>query len=318
MAFYSGTAASYDALLAALTSACVEQGWTWADGILSKGAAFVKLWTNADGILLQGGTGKTGTTLNGASPHTPRLGRIHATLGTQPAWPMSYSLHIGSSPDEVYLIARHNVDCFYWLAFGVSTVPGLSGTGLWLGAVACPSPETYTSGSASGGIRINASGSGTDTYFSGLGSSAALFWKTHNIAPAKSQNTVHTLLDGVAWADQPTGGGPTALYKLQAVACADPHIARSPSAWNSEAILLPIQAYQTRTSAKMSLVVDLANARYVRMDNYLPEQIITLGADRWKLYPFYRKNADRRDGQSVGGMIDDTGTFGWAIRYDGP
>lgn len=316
MAYYNGSANSYNDLLAALTNACVAVGWTWADGILSKGAAFVKLYTNADGILIQGGTGKTGTALDGASPQTPRLGRIHTSAGAQSAWPMAYSIHIGSTPDEVYLIARSNVDYFYWLAFGVSDVAGLLGTGLWLGAVAMASPEVYTAGP--GGVYIDENGSGWDNYQGGIASSAALFWKTNNTAPSKSQNTVHHLLDGVAWADTPTAPGPTGVGKLQAVACGSPQIARSPSAWNSEAILIPIQAYLTRASSKMSLVVDVKHARYVRVDNYTPEQIITLGPDKWKIYPFYRKNSVQRNGQSAGGMIDHTGTFGWAIRYDGP
>ncbi|HRL94697.1 MAG TPA: hypothetical protein PK873_14185 [Pseudomonas sp.] len=317
MAYYNGSANSFNDLLTALASACVAEGWTWADGILSKGSAFVKLYTNSDGILIQGGTGKTGTTLDGASPHTPRLGRIHASLGAQPAWPMAYSIHLGSTPDEVYLIARHNVDYFYWLAFGLSDVPGLLGTGLWLGAVATLSPESYLSGGA-GGVYIDADGSGTDSWQNGLCSSAALFWKTNNIAPSKSQNTVHCLLDGVAWADTPTTSGSAAVGKLQAVVCASPQLTRSPNTWNSEAILIPIQAYLTRASAKMSLVVDVKHARYVRVDNYTPEQIITLGPDKWKVYPFYRKNVANRNGQSGGAMIDHTGTFGWAIRYDGP
>ncbi len=318
MAYYSGSANNFADLLTALATACVAEGWAWNGGILSKDAAFLKLSTIANGILIQGGTSQTGATLNGASAHTPRLGRLHSTLGAQPVWPMAYNIHIGTSPDEVYLIARHNVDYFYWLAFGVSDVPGLPGTGAWLGAIAPADLETFTGGSATGGVRIGPEGSGGDTWQGGLGSSAALFWKTNNIATSRSQNTLHCSLDGVAWADHPTSAGPDAQGKLLAAAQAAPHIARSPSAWNSEAPLIPIQAYYTRASAKMSLVADLKHARYLRVDNYDPEQVITLGSDQWRVYPFYRKNTTQRDGQTAGGLIDHTGTFGWAIRYDGP
>lgn len=42
MAFYNGQASSYQELLDVLVAGCVEQGWTWTNGILSKGYAFVK------------------------------------------------------------------------------------------------------------------------------------------------------------------------------------------------------------------------------------------------------------------------------------
>ena len=66
---------------------------------------------------------------------------------------------------------------------------------------------------------------------------------------------------------------------------------------------------------KVRLVLEVRNARYMRIGNNDPEQVITLGPDRWKVFPFLRKNASVPDGGSV---IDHSGTFGWAIRYDGP
>ena len=108
--------------------------------------------------------------------------------------------------------------------------------------------------------------------------------------------------------------GAGAVNSVHAIGSAAPHIERSPSAWNGESPLLPIQAYVWRASAKCSLVVDMRHARYLRIDNYEPGQIITLGGDSWKVYPFYRKASSARNG-GIG--IDHTGTFGWAIRYDG-
>lgn len=99
---------------------------------------------------------------------------------------------------------------------------------------------------------------------------------------------------------------------------AAPHLSRSPSAWNQESPLLPIQCTLVRASSKVSLVADIRNARYLRVDNHSPEQIIELGPDRWKIYPFYRKNTSARDGSVAPVGTDHTGTFGWAIRYDGP
>jgi hypothetical protein len=86
-------------------------------------------------------------------------------------------------------------------------------------------------------------------------------------------------------------------------------------------VLLPLRAWKERTPYKSSLVADLANARLLRIDNITPGDILTIGTDKWKAYPWYRKNVSARDGSGNQGSaynINHTGTFGWAIRYEGP
>ena len=70
-----------------------------------------------------------------------------------------------------------------------------------------------------------------------------------------------------------------------------------------------------RASNKVSILAKIENARYLRIDNLQPEQILTFGAEKWMVFPFHKKNSSVRDG---GTSIDHSGTFGWAIRYDGP
>lgn len=316
MAYYSGQATSYTELLNVLTAACVAEGWTWADGILSKGVIFLKPTVNTTGIIIQGAEGKTGATLTNPSSVQPRLGNIHGTKGGKITFPVDYNIHIHQSPDEVYLVVKC-VDYYYWLAFGGTSIPNFPGTGMWLSAVAMNGYEEYSNGASTGGIYINSSGSGSDTYFSGLSSSAAIFWKTNNISTSKAQDTINCTLNGGRWVGQPSGVNVSYDRILGCIASA-PLIQRMPSVSLSETVLLPIQAYLVRSSSKLSLIADLQNARYIRIDNFEPGQIITLGSEKWKVYPFHKKNISRRDGQAVGGLIDDTGTFGWAIRYDGP
>lgn len=45
---------------------------------------------------------------------------------------------------------------------------------------------------------------------------------------------------------------------------------------------------------------------------------MTYGTDRWKIYPFHRKNAAVRNGVSWSTGADHSGTFAYAIRYTGP
>ena len=82
-------------------------------------------------------------------------------------------------------------------------------------------------------------------------------------------------------------------------------------------MLLPLRCYKERPSYKSSLIADLANARLVRINNLAPGDIVTLGAEKWKTFPWYRKDLSYPNG-GVTGNYNHSGTFGWAIRYQGP
>ncbi|WP_435609927.1 hypothetical protein [Pseudomonas knackmussii] len=328
MAYYSGVANSFNDLLTQLVSACVDHGWTWADGILSKGSAYVKPWvesvastTTGIGLVIQGGTGKSAGAMTGVSPQTPRMGPPSRDT-SQPTWPMAYSIHIFESPDEVFLVARFNVDYFYFASFGVSSVPGLVNSGLWLSAT-----SRRLRGPSGAGITVSATGGGggdgnDQATASFSGSPGCFLWNNNGMVSGGSQSAasqssaICTGLDGIDW-PWPANNQFTydVLNSFSGNIYAMPHIQRTPNIWNSEAPLLPVQVYLVRASAKVSLVADIRNARYIRVDSYQPEEIITLGEDRWKVYPFYRKSAGISD---PGTGVDHTGGLGWAIRYDGP
>lgn len=210
------------------------------------------------------------------------------------AYPLGYELFL--FPDEVYCVVRHSVDVFQYFAFGRSSIP-LPGTGMWVGATG----ETGMSGSS--GLSIYpAGGTGVNYGYT----VPALFWATDY----SRSNNVHSDFDGQGWwLDQAEYANTIGISPLI------PLTSLLPNAWNSEAVLLPIRAFKRRTSGKVSLVVDLSNARHTRVDNYLPGEVITIGTDRWKVFPWYRKNSAARNG---GSGITHSGTFGWAIRYEGP
>lgn len=330
MAHYAGSANDIGELLTALRNACIAEGWTLTGNVLSKGTAFVQVEditidaNTPRSLMITGGTGLSGSTLLQPSAVTPRMGRGHNNAAAY-VWPMTYHIHIHTDPDEVYFIANWSVEYFMWMAFGLSDVPGLAGTGLWLTANAM---RRYNSGplepiSYSYEIRPNSGGSGpnVNSFYRNTGP----FWRTYarNSSGAVAlygpyyQDAVHTGLNSLGadgWAGVPTATGSIAPGNIDAILAQQPHIARQPSVWNNEAILLPIQVYEVTSSNKRQLVLDVRHARYLRIDNYEPGQVITLGEDRWRVYPFWRKNIAQRDG---GSNLEHTGTFGWAIRYDG-
>ncbi|MEO1819268.1 hypothetical protein [Pseudomonas sp.] len=323
MAYVNGSAASWGDLLSALVSACTDEGWAWNDGILSKGTAFVKLWVRSpetlsegEGILLQGGTGQAAAVLTDPSPQMPRLG-CPSRLLNQVVWPVDYYVHIHSDPDEVYFVVRYSVDYYLWCAFGVSTLD-LPGSGLWLSAI-----SRRLRGPNNAGIRISALGGGgtrgTDDT-SDSQTSAGLLWNGNGSGSGGSQsadsqnNAVCTGFDGNLWPWPSANSNSHSLINtIHANVPLSPLLVRSVG-WNQQAALLPIQPVLVRAESKVSKVADLAHARYVRVDNLEAGQIIAMGGEQWRVYPFYR----RVPGVTSVTNEAHTGAFGMAIRYDGP
>lgn len=329
MPYYTGTATSYANLASTLTAALTSHGWLSSDGILSKGDLFVKITTSEsfvsiyspEGIAVQGGTGKTGSTLTGASLVRPRFGRPRGSVAAM-SWPLEYFIHIFTNPDEVYLIARYNVNLFTFVSFGKSTVPNIGGTGLWVtgsnnwmehSQYSIPYTLTPTLGGVDYSYSYHYPAAPGAPFWESV-------WSSYNDdrhADYRSA-TLHANLMAypIAWMGYETTASEGT--PINAVLYAAPLISRLPSAWNAEATLVPIQVYATVASAKCSLVVDVAHARYTRIDNYEPGQVITLGPDKWKIYPFVSKNTSNRDCANLNSSsTPQSGTLGWAIRYDG-
>lgn len=291
MGYYNGTANDMTAVRSALVNACTLEGWAWNSSteMLSKGAMFLRLQIVSGCLTLLGRT-------SAAAGDTPAVLRIAPFTSVPVTFPVTYEIFVFAG--EVYMVVNYSVDYYQWCAFGQSTVLGLPGSGMWVGASVC----SLTQSSASTIIITEYTGS---SYY---GCCPALFWNSGE--GDRAGCFVHSDLDTQGWwwsqslAEAPVG-----------IKAAMPLIGLLPNAWNSEAVLLPIKAYKVRPSSKISLTADLEHARYTRIDNYAPGEIISIGSDRWKIYPWYRKNSSVRNGAA---QINHTGTFGWAIRYEGP
>lgn len=300
MAYYSGAANDMAAVRTALVAACVADGWVWngATEVLSKGALFLRLQVVSGYLTLLGRTSAAAGDMIQVLQIGPFTGSSSAPLPGM-TWPVSYEFFI--FPDEVYCVINYAVDCYQWCAWGKSTVQELPGSGMWVGASGSGRRNAYQYG-----VYITPTTGGSDA---GAGSyfCPALFWSTQG---APEESYVNSGLDGQGW-----WAGQTAIASSPGIQTCAPLISLLPNLWNSEAVLLPIRAYKVRTSNKISLTADLEHSRYTRIDNYAPGDIITIGSDRWKVLPWFRKNSAARNG---GSSINHSGTFGWAIRYEGP
>ena len=93
-------------------------------------------------------------------------------------------------------------------------------------------------------------------------------------------------------------------------------MANSPSSWNGESVLPPIQVYTTITGGTCAMTAQLGHARWIMLDNLTDGQILTFGPDKWKVYPLWRRSSPRT--LSPAPINNGTSTLGHAIRYDGP
>jgi len=295
MSYYSGTANDMSALRQALIDACVLEGWSWngTDEVLSKGALFLRLQITSGYLTLLGRTSATA----GDAPSIVQIGVPIKEASV--SYPVSYELFVFSA--EVYLVINYSTDRYQWLCFGGSTVQSLAGSGMWFAASVGPTVPWY-------GVVMSPY---DDISSNGSGGSVAacpgLFWRQVGVSGG-ANCWVHSDLDSQGWWLAQTVGG------NQIGISASTLVAVLPNSWNSEAVLLPIRAYKIRAAGKVSLIADLEHARYTRVDNYTPGEIVIIGSERWKIYPWYRKNTAQRNG---GMSVDHSGTMGWAIRYEG-
>lgn len=289
MAYYSGQCNSYQHLAEILVEKCQAHGWAWRDEILSKDNVAIKLWVcntprsyqTGEGIIL---SAMSDGLLADIQPRLGGFGTINEDI-----FPALYHLFVFGQ--EVYLVLKVGVDKFYHLAFGKSSILGT----VWVSAT---SPQ-YCYADQWISIATNGGGASSSSI-----TSSAPFWGGAYHNPNWCHCTIQHNLDGYIWSG----------HSSQAYCNFEPLISRLPTTHFSDSPLLPYNIYLERPENKLSLICQFENARFVRVDNYENEQILTLGHERWMVFPFYRKNVVERNG---GHNIRHTGTFGWAIRYEG-
>ena len=314
MAYITGSAASFADLQTAIQNACTANGWTLSSGILSKNGCFFQLVAGtSDGyaqLQLFGGTGQSGTTLTGQPPSNYGA-KICSNNGNVIAFPINYEIHLFTNPDEVYCVINYNSDFYQQLSFGKSDVPGIGGTGAWFSG-AKRSDQTLTDATQGNKVFLSVSwpeSVGTITY-DGYG--CGLFFDGSG---AYFCSFVHTGLDATPWR-RGTSWEALTGYRSAGMQVSN-LLMQLPNLYNSANVLLPIKPVALRSSGGVTIIANPKNARYLRIDNVVPGEIITFGADKWKVYPFYRKDATVRNGVDWPTGATHSGTFGYAIRYTG-
>lgn len=293
MAYATTTVNNITDLRTFINTNCVANGYTLTGDVLSKGTLFVRTWVTTDYLNIEGRTSAAA----GIAPNYVRLGAVGM-------YPLTVHFHLFSDNDEVFVFVHDAVGNYRWIAFGQSPVAGLPGSGNWFGASrgqnqTVPSIITPTGGG-------NGGGSG--------GGSGALFWQQASAYGANTNTSYfHHGFTGLGSVDGWSVHN-DATYFVNAVSPSLPKLSYQPNGFNNQTVFARICPHISRGDSKVSMIGLLKHARYIRIDNVDPSSVITLGSDRWKVYPWMKKNAASRDG----GVGDESGTFGIAIRYDGP
>lgn len=332
MAYVTGTVTSLADLVTAIRNACTANGWTLTGNVLSKGGchAEVMLSTAGDespspfpGVRVRVGNGLDGSSLTDApsgqgSMRPLRVGSTYPDWD----WPVTYHIHVLSEPDEVYVFVNYHGTFWQNIMFGRSPAPGNAGTGNWfhgtIPRLGRSDIYRYVDGFTVGpaGANINYFGYHVmcgGPFFQGSKSSGG---------PAYVSAQMHgAIQDGAAGAPIWTHeelvlqSGGSADGRVSSASGQHPLLSYLPNAASDNTALIRCQVLQGRPENKTSLIGELRHLRFLRNDYINDGDIIELGHERWKVYPFYRKNAAARNG---GNRIDHSGTMAMAIRYDGP
>lgn len=317
MAYLTGSAADMAAVQTALVNACTSNGWSagtdgagktviYQDDASLANGIFVRLQTDTDdqGSEALNLLGRTGLDTGDAPSEVDMKSIKYVNI----SFPVTYHAFVFLT--EVYFVINYDGDKYQWCAFGQSRQPGLPGTGNWV-AASCGgyhSSESRSDNPPDQGLHMVSNGDSSSSY-SDETTSAALFWNHVEAYNIDLQNCwLHNAIEpGYPWAlrlSDNFGPIPGIKYLTELLDA-------QPNQFSGEGILMPVRAYKQRPESKVSQVAELEYVRHIRIDNYAPEQVITLGTDEWMVFPWYRKDITNRNG---GIEIDHSGTFGWAIK----
>lgn len=282
MPYETGVATGEDDLLDKIRIFLVANGWTqngWAadgDGYrlhLQKGTQYVNFRstntnpsftenTNSH-IWLAGSEGYNGALAWDAQPNSSPKSLLRDIGGTYVAY------HIFLNGDCCYVVVEQTSGIFRHMAFGRITKVGLAPaqSGCFVGAI----------------YWVPGSTAGDNTYHS------VLFDSTYNTG----RYTSYIRLDvdsytgtwiPFSYSQTPAVIGPCRIYGL----CSDLFLCQ-PNTFNALAILQPLMCLAKRPSGLYSPIGYPPDITEIHLGNYSPADEFTLGADTWKVFPWYQR-----------------------------
>ncbi len=301
MPYQTGTVANPADLKTTIETFAVARGWSLSSGVLSKGGSYIRLSApDGDTVAIEASFDN----FSSQAPHAPR---IYIPSG----WPATYHLFGFTDVDNIYCVLNYNVSRHQYIAFGKLLKYGTWTGGTWASATF---PQLVTTMPGVGVIGTPPALTGA--FYGGsppgrTGGAIQCSSDSGAVGTANRHNSImHAEIDGNIW------GAPSHdEFRISCSSMTGNLINRLPNAWNSQTLLLPYQMIATRPSDYRSLIGELPHIRACRVDNHESGDVITIGAESWKIFPWLEKNSVQRNGSGGSGH---SGTAGWAIKYDGP
>ena len=309
MTYSSGTAGSLATLLSAIQDAAVGAGWTLSGSILSKAGAAFKLTVVGTQIEIEGGLGVSGSTVTTPCTGKARLAASYVTL------PVSYEIFTFSNPDEVYVVIKYDVQFYQQLSFGRSSVAGNEGSP-WFTA-AC-NDLAVPAGAVSALNLITSFAKIRTLYYPPSGNNSVGLFVKPDSTVSRGTSFFYNKASPTGWKSDILPAPATGM-RIGSSDLIAGLLNQLPSLLTGATVLVPIKSGCDAGSKGFMVGVNLNNARFCRIDNLNAGQVVQYGGVSWKVYPWLRKNLDFRNGQVSSTIaIDHSGTYGYAIRYEGP
>jgi len=310
MGYIADTATTMDEIKTAIEAESVANGWTLEDGILFKSGCYFQLASRNSAssyLAVYGGTGKSGSTL---LDQAPQGAAIVSNSGGTFTFPINYEIHSFDDTDEIYCIINYDTSFCQILAFGHSDLDNIGGTGAWITGTIPANKAVSSQFSGFVLFSVTQHSLGTNSYLNNVGT--PLF--TGRDPSFNQSSFIHSGLDSTGWS-QESGSG---VGNLLGISYCASLLTSLPNLSNQSSPLLPIKAIKRRNSSGLTVIANLSHARYIRNDNVDLFEVITIGSEKWKCYPLFRKDSSLRNGTSTTPGVTHSGTFGYAIRYQGP
>lgn len=304
MGYFTGTANNSSDIIAGIVAACLGDGWTQSGSILSKDGCHVRLTApNANQVRVEGANDA------GFTDVCPWSGYSGINV-----WPVSYRIWTNSDPCACFVHIRQADQVTYQhIMFGEIE----NKVGTWTGGNFFSASRTVANAAnyTAVGIFSGYYGQYTNIGISGgpfIGGDASYTWQP-------SADGIHCelpdrLFPAQKWANSAVNTGSTGYDCVMWPMAQTPLNWYQPNLWNGQVILLQPHLYITRPGGRQCKIGTLPHIRALRITNYEPYDIITLGEEQWMVAPWTRKDTVHVDG-SAGLGQEHSGTHGFAVRY---
>lgn len=306
MGYQTGVATNADNLKTIIETFALANGWTLSGGILSNGSCHVRVDTPSpnERVRVQGAIA-----VDFSSGVSPGTGEIWTSLNN---FPVTYHL-VGTAQPEIFCIVEYNNVFYQWVAFGKVEKYGAYTGGEWIAGTFGNEYDVRESGT------YNPDGTPTLPQLlpqggqkNGSGATGALLWGGYAsgwASDTRDGSQIHCELDGDVWCDGVRNGSGTHIVTFAPYA--NPLHVNQPNLWNSQAVLIPYWLWKKRPAYKASVIGHVPGIKALQIDNYTGGDIITIGTEQWIVFPWIKKE------QNPSGW-EQSGTLGWALKYDGP